>query len=234
MADKARVLESTIQLALEAAEAANDAAAELTPLKDGITASTARLDITRRFVTRSVAAALGAATLMLVMAALIYFQTLSTLRTTTARQIETLALLTENMAHLDAALGRAADLEASIAQLDGLDERLGAVIDARTEAMQSDILTRLPEITASAAEIADALDGQLAEIVALNADLETALSRLIAAGFDARSPNTASAAAGTAPAPAAQPAPAPKATPDRARPARSTPSRPDPNPFSFP
>ncbi|WP_162630917.1 MULTISPECIES: hypothetical protein [Meridianimarinicoccus] len=230
MADKANVLDNSIQLALDAAEAANDAAAELTPLKEGIVASTDQLDTTRRFVIRSVGAALGAATLMLVMAALIYFQTLSNLRTATASQIETMAMLTANMADLDAALVRTAALEDSIAQLEGLETRLESVIDARSTAMRDDILEQLPDITASASEIAEALDAQLAEIVALNADLETALSRLIAAGFDARPPASAApVATETAPTSAPRSAPAPFAgTPRRTAP------RPEPNPFSFP
>ena len=235
MADKASVLESTIQLALEAAEAANDAAAELTPLKEGIESSTGRLDTTRRFVTRSVAAALGAATLMLVMAALIYFQTLSNLRMATASQIETMALLTENIAQVEAALVRAAELEASIARLDGLEDRVGAVVGTRADAMREDLLAAIPEVTASAAEIADALDTQLGEIVALNADLEAALSQLIVAGFDTRP--TGTPAAGSADTgPAAQPATPPRSapTPDRARAPRAAAPRPEPNPFSFP
>lgn len=234
MADKANVLENTIQLALEAAEAANDAAAELTPLRDRIVASNEQLDTTRRFVTRSVGAALGAATLMLIMAALIYFQTLSNLRTATASQIETMAMLTANMTELDAVLERAAALEASITQLEGLDARLASVIDARTAAMRDDILASLPEITASAAEIAEALDLQLAEIVALNADLEAALSRLIATGFDARPPGASSSASG-AQAPASTRAPAPRSAPaPTTGTARPTTSRAEPNPFSFP
>lgn len=234
MADKANVLENTIQLALEAAEAANDAAAELTPLRAGIVASNEQLETTRRFVTRSVGAALGAATLMLIMAALIYFQTLFNLRTATASQIETMAMLTANMTELDAVLERAAGLEASITQLEGLDARLASVIDARTAAMRDDILANLPEITASAAEIAEALDLQLAEIVALNADLEAALSRLIATGFDSTPPGASSSGSG-AQAPASTQAPAPRSAPaPTTGVSRPTTSRAEPNPFSFP
>lgn len=237
MADKANVLENTIQLALEAAEAANDAAAELTPLREGIVASTEQLDSTRRFVTRSVGAALGATTLMLIMAALIYFQTLSNLRKATASQIEIMATFTATMTELDATLAQAAALEASITQLEGLDARLASTIDARTAAMRDDILANLPEITASAAEIAEALDLQLAEIVALNADLEMALSRLIATGFDARPPGTFSSARGAqAPAsPQANPAPAPRSAPaPTTGTARRTTPQAEQNPFSFP
>ncbi|PWR02556.1 hypothetical protein DKT77_10185 [Meridianimarinicoccus roseus] len=230
MTAKAKVLEETINIALEAAEAANDAAAEMGPLQTSLERTSTRLELLRTFVMRSVTAALGAAVVMLVMGALIYFQTLANLRTATATQIEALAVFTENMTRLDTALDRTDALIAAVDRLNELEPALGAVLTDEMAAQEARLIEVIPPQVQAGLD--GALQAQTDQVLALITDLEAAMTKLVAAGLTG-SAEAASSAARTAP--AAEPAPKPAPT----RTSGSTPTKrrapaPEPNPFSFP
>lgn len=238
----------TIRLALEAAEAATDAATEAQGLRSTAETALARLDRSTGRVGPLLIGCLVGSAAVLGLGALFHLRAMEDLRTATAAQIEALALFSTRVGTLDTQLAavegmteRLAALETQTAGLlSGVDAGLSQAVEslledaaARIEAAghaQSQTTTALLDaIAASGTQTTDA-------VTAAASDLQLALSRMLAAGLPAETAAAQAQAqvqaqAGSDRAPAPPPAPRPARPTAPARPAAAAPAA---NPFSYP
>lgn len=233
-------LENSIQLALEAATAANDAAEDSTKTTAETRAAADRLDNFARTMRPLMIGLIGGAALCLLLGGLVYVRTLSDMRAAHATQMEALTLFTNAVGDLK---GRVDALEG----VEELDARLAALASGETDGFTalgarisalSDALAEKPAARDAGGETGGAgpspqMLRSLSESMTENhqvtrerfaaglSDLQLALTRMLA---------DAPVATETAPKPekpvAAKPRPAPKRAPAR--------PRPEPNPYSFP
>ncbi|WP_417727009.1 hypothetical protein [Roseovarius sp.] len=139
-------LENSIQLALEAATAANDSAEDVARLSSDTLAAAARLDAFAKGMKPLLLGVVAAAALCIALAGLVYLRTLSDMRTATATQIEALTVFSKSVG----------DLQAQLTALDGLAEAVTAI-----EAAQGAGIERLETImTQETARLVDAMSGQ--------------------------------------------------------------------------
>lgn len=234
-------LQDTIRLALEAAEAANDAASEVSRLQSETSSAAARLD---RFGARLRPMMIGllvGAGVSIVLGGLVYFKTLAEMRRTSATQIEALAMfqesvtqlngqldavegLSERLAKIEAAMNETRDvLQADMTGMqDTLTEQLGSYSD-NAGSLQSQIATTLTErVDAGTQKTVDALKSGIS-------DLQLALSKMIASAATSAAAKTQAAA----PKPAATTQRKTTTSTKRTAPKKTAP-KPEPNPFSFP
>lgn len=230
-------IENSIQLALEAAAAANDAASDIETLSSDTKAAAARLDKFAQVMKPVMMGVVAGAVLAILLGGLVYFRTLSEMRLATATQMEALALFSTSVDDLKAQIG---DLETLGETLATLQTEQDAAFAALEETVQAAFQTAASEAdVASDTEDASPLDRQmlrsLSDTVEQNhqitrdavtqglSDLQLALSRMLAE----RPVTTAAAAPQAAPKPVAstKPRPAPRPT-AKARPA--------PNPYKYP
>lgn len=94
-------VDDTIRLALEAANAANDAAAEIETMKSDAAIAAEKTDVFRKRITTVVFGALGGAAVAMTLSSLVYFRTISEMRKANATQIEALALFAESVDKLN-------------------------------------------------------------------------------------------------------------------------------------
>lgn len=228
MTDKPNDLDQSIQLALEAAAAANDTADEVARLTSDTQKAADRLD---RFATtfRPVMfGVLAGAFLAIALGGLTYMRTLSEMRQTNATQIEALGIFTTTVRDLQASLS---EIDALIADVETLKA------DQATLLQQFDETDAQPQDGAASTVITALITDQhtqTRETITLAAsDLHMALARLIAQQPTAPAPVPAPAADPATSTQSAQPArraPAPRSAPTvrpQARPVID-------NPFSFP
>lgn len=221
-------IKEAIRLALEAAEAANDSAAEAAHLRAQAEGATRALgDFAAKIRPVILGAAIGAG-LTVVLGGLIYFRALGDLRDTTATNLEALALFAERVETLDARSAELAALTESLGAIGGAIEgqtaTLGEAVAQAQSALAEAIAQSQSALSAQITAEAQAIQAAQSEaLIAGLSDLQLALSRMLADGLpNAAAPSSATARA-PAPAPSA-PAPAPAAR----RAAAS------PNPFSVP
>lgn len=228
----------TIRLALEAAEAATDAATEAQGLRSTAETALARLDRSTGRVGPLLIGCLVGSAAVLGLGALFHLRAMADLRTATAAQIEALALFSTRVGTLDTHLSAVGEMTERLTALEtqaqalvpGVDASIAAAVEtlladaaARTETAQnaqSQVTTALLDaIAASGTQASDA-------VTASASDLQLALSRMLAAGLPAEGI--------AAPAPVNR-APAPPPAPRPERPAAPA-TRPAPaaNPFSYP
>ncbi|MHA7849771.1 hypothetical protein [Roseovarius sp.] len=223
-------LDSGIRLAIEAAEAATDSVAELDAVQSDITRAADRLDATGRRMTPILLGMLAGTAVSVVGAGLVYFNTLGRLDTAYNTQIEALAMFADRVEALDTHIAAAAALSDRLTQLDQtLLAQIGA-LDSRISELQQGLTTELSGMSASVSgactqigstlidTVTDAHDVTRADSLKAASDLQLALSRMLA-----EAPPLPAAAKPATPAP----------QPSRPKAVRS-PSRPVPNPFSYP
>lgn len=145
MSSSQKDLENSIQLALEAATAANDAADDVVHLSSETQAAADRLDGFAKVMKPAMIGVLAGAILAIGLGGLVYVRTLSDMRAATATQIEALTLFS----------GSVADLQAQLEALEGVNETLAALAPAQQTAFQ---------------ELQAKLDGQFAELRNNDAD----------------------------------------------------------------
>lgn len=229
-------IESSIQLAIEAAAAANDAAGDVETLSSETKAAAARLDKFAQVMKPVMMGVVAGAVLAIILGGLVYFRTLSEMRLATATQMEALTLFSTSVNDLKAQVGALETLGDTLATLQ-TDQ------DTAFTALETKLLAALEPADTTGDDTADAgaaLDSQmlrsLSDTVQQNhqdtrdavtqglSDLQLALSRMLAERPVA-----------------AAPAPAPQATPKPAAAAKSRPTarpaaaaKPAPNPFSYP
>jgi hypothetical protein len=225
-------LENSIQLALEAAAAANDSAEDVARLSADTQAAAARLDDFARVMKPVMMGVVAGAVLAIGLGGLVYLRTLSDMRAATATQTEALTVFSKSVA----------DLQAQLDTLDGVTETLAAIEPAQAagfEAVQAVLEAKFTELQTGLTEAAPDEAGPAttpqmlrslsermqashaetrADFAAGLSDLQLALTRMLADRPVVQKTQSAEAAPG-------KPAPV-----RRARPA----PRPEPNPFSFP
>lgn len=226
-------IESSIQLALEAAAAANDAAGDIETLSSDTKAAAARLDRFAQVMKPVMMGVVAGAVLAIILGGLVYFRTLSEMRLATATQMEALTLFSTSVDDLKAQIGSLESMGETLATLQDNQDAAFAALDATVQAA----LQSAEAGTQTDPEAGSALDSQmlrsLSDTVQQNhqdtrdavtqglSDLQLALSRMLA------DRPVAAAAPAAAPAPVAsvKPRPAP-------RPAAK--ARPAPNPYKYP
>lgn len=232
----AGAVEDSIRRALDAAEAANDAAQEMAELSAAHRAFAEAVIAGQRRNTMIAAGALGGAVVALALGGLVYFRSVADLRLAAAVQSEAAALLV-----------------AEVKQIDHISD----AVEAQQEVMKAELLALLEEVKdeirrAGADGIkADPMDAQIAasirdgvreDMEGMRNELMEALAEIKVDGIgggmtELRALLEEVRAGGTAPAPAAA-APGtagsatPAATPRQVRPSRL--QAPEPNPFVYP
>jgi hypothetical protein len=225
-------LEHSIQLALEAATAANDSAEDVARLSSDTLAAAARLDKFAKGMKPLMLGVVAAAVLCVALAGLVYLRTLSDMRTATATQIEALTVFSKSVGELQAHMTALEGLSDSVtaieaAQTAGID-RLEAVLTQEAarlgEAMASDGAEdpAAPQMLRSLSETLQASHVETREAFAQGlSDLQLAMTRMLA-----ERPEVTRSAAQSSVAPARSVA----KTPSRKKPQ----ARVEPNPFGFP
>lgn len=234
-------LQDTIRLALEAAEAANDAAAEVSRLQSETAAAAARLDRFGARLRPMMIGLLAGAGVSIALGGLVYFKTLAEMRRTSATQIEALAIFQESVTQLNGQLEAVAGLSERMAKLEGISNENRELILTELTTIHDQMASQLGDYSDTAGSLQSQIATTLTERVdegtqktveALKAgisDLQLALSKMIAA-----------AATSTPPAAAAKPAaPAPtkrttSSSSSKKTTKKSSAPKAEPNPFSFP
>jgi hypothetical protein len=229
-------IESSIQLALEAAAAANDAASEIETLSSDTQAAAARLDKFAQVMKPVMMGVVAGAVLAILLGGLVYFRTLSEMRVATATHMEALALFSTSVDELKTQVG---SLETLGETLTTLQTDQGAAFTALEAKVETALIAATTEAEADAEEddAASPLDQQmlrsLSDTVEQNhqttrdtltqglSDLQLALSRMLAD----RPIATATPKATPKPVASAKPRPAPRPTAK---------TRPAANPYKYP
>ncbi|MEL6915421.1 MAG: hypothetical protein AAFP13_13055 [Pseudomonadota bacterium] len=230
-------LAESIQLAIDAAAAANDGTADLDRVRGQTEAAADRLDAFEKTL-RPLSMGLIAGTVVAIcLGGAVYLHALSRLSAAAATQEAAAAALAETVSALQVTLADFGDLDARLVDLTtarDIDDAvirsaLAAELIAAREAEAAEAQVTLPRVLS---ELRDATETEHADtrdfVASAASDLQLALTRLIADGpapvAASAAGKAAQAASGSAPRTRARPVPAP-------RPAAR---RPDPNPFSFP
>ena len=223
-------LEGGIRLAIEAAAAANAVSGDVDRMRSEIADAAGRLDRARRILTPVLAGVAAGAALSVIGAGLLYFRTLADLEITRQMQIEALALLTEELGRVETAVEAVTAWTEARQNADAtLEDRVAALV-ARLETPETDAASVdqggtaggiSPQIGRSIIDsITAAHEATRSEILAATADLQLALSRMLA-----ETPRAA---------PPAPDRPSAARSPTDARPAGRPRPAPPPNPFSYP
>ena len=227
----------TIRLALEAAEAATEAATEANGLRDAAEIALTRLDRSTGRIGPLLIGCLVGSAAVLGLGALFHLRAMEDMRTATAAQIEALALFSTRVGSLDTHLAEVGTMTERFAALEGQTAALLPEVEARLEAAIDTLLSDAASRAETAQNAQSQTTAALLDAIAANgtqtadavtagtSDLQLALSRMLAAGLPATPTANATQPEATR-APAPQPAPRPAA----ARPTASS----TPNPFRFP
>ena len=224
-------LENSIQLALEAATAANDSAEDVARVSSETLAAAARLDKFAKGMKPLLFGVVAAAVLCVALAGLVYLRTLSDMRTATATQIEALTLFSKSVGDLQAQLGALGDMSERVAAIEAAQtagiERLEAAMMAETariaEAMAGSEAPAAPQMLRGLVDRFEASHVETRDAFAKGlSDLQLAMTKMLAE----RPEPVATAAPKIATAPAKPAAKAPARTKPQARA--------EPNPFGFP
>ena len=223
-------LENSIQLALEAATAANDSAEDVARVSTETLAAAARLDKFAKGMKPLLFGVVAAAVLCVALAGLVYLRTLSDMRTATATQIEALTVFSKSVGDLQAQLETLGDMSAQVAAIEAAQtaglERLEAAMSAETarlaEAISGTEDPAAPQMLRGLVDRIEASHGETRDAFAKGlSDLQLAMTRMLAERAHVTQPVTQSAAA--------------PAKPVAKPPARKKPqARAEPNPFGFP
>ncbi|MGR3697973.1 MAG: hypothetical protein ACU0CB_06850 [Roseovarius sp.] len=224
-------LENSIQLALEAATAANDSAEDVARVSTETLAAAARLDKFAKGMKPLLFGVVASAVLCVALAGLVYLRTLSDMRTATATQIEALTVFSKSVGDLQAQLEALGDMSEKVAAIEAAQtagiERLEETMMAETarlaEAMSATEDPAAPQMLRGLVDRVEASHVETRDAFAKGlSDLQLAMTKMLAE----RAEVLAKAAPQTA---AAAPKPVAKA-PSRKKPQ----ARVEPNPFGFP
>ncbi len=227
-------IESSIQLALEAAAAANDAASDVETLSSETQAAAARLDAFAKVMKPVMMGVVAGAVLAILLGGLVYFRTLSEMRIATATQMEALTLFSTSVDDLKTQIGALETLGDTLATLQtdqdtaftALEATLLAALQTATETEDADTEAASPMDSQMLRSLSDTVqqnhqDTRDAVTQGLS-DLQLALSRMLV-----ERPVAATPAPQAAPKPvaAAKPRPTPRPV-AKAKPAS--------NPYKYP
>jgi hypothetical protein len=234
-------LENSIQMALEAAAAANDTAEDVSKLSSDVQAAAGRLDKWGKQMKPVMIGLIAGAGLSIALGGLVYFRTLSEMRTTSAMHVEALSLFSKSVTELQAEVTKLAAMEERMIALETvqaegfarLDGAMAQNVEALTAAMAPSETEGdktegpLPQMLRGLVETVEGNHKKTQETFKAGlSDLQLAMTRMIADGI-----KTAPAAASASAQQAAAPRPTatkPKKPPVKKAPATST------NPFKYP
>ena len=229
--------ETSIRLAIEAAEAANAVTGDIDTMRSDIEDAADRIERTRKTLV-PVLIGVGIGTMVSVVGAgLLYFRTLSDLEVTRQMQVEAIAMLTEQLGALDTHLTTMETAaEEARAREAAMSERF-ATLDSKLAALTGGASPDDPDAAAAGGmgpqigrsivdTITAAHEATRTEILAATSDLQLALSRMLDAA-PAQQVRSTDRATST------RPQAAPRTSAPRS-PARARPAAPPPNPVSYP
>lgn len=242
-------LENSIRLALEAAEAANDTAEEVARLSSDTQAAAERLDRFAKTMKPLVLGTLAGTIAAVAIGGLVYFRTLSDMRTTAATQIEALTLFSKSVTDLQAQVDVIQAMEEQISQLPTAQEGRFNQFEAKLADMEARVTEQISVAATAMAATAEPVpvvdDGTNAQMLrSVNetvvqshqetqaafvsglSDLQLAMTRLLADSLSSAAATTAAkpAVAATTPPRKVSAKPSPKRT--------SAPA--SKNPFKYP
>ncbi|MEL7300669.1 MAG: hypothetical protein AAFM92_09830 [Pseudomonadota bacterium] len=242
MAKNSPDIAESIQLAIDAASAANDSAAELDGVRGQTVAAADRLDALGKSLKPLMLGTVAGAIVAIGIGGAVYLHALSRLGAATATQEATAQTVAESIASLSARLDSFEGLDAQLTALTearSIDEALirGAVaaeLQIVKEAEVAEMAATLPSVLSQVTQATEEEHADTRDLVVSSmSDLQLALTRIIAEGPATVAGAGASArASAPAVAPAAATPAAPQAAPAQRRPAAVR--RPEPNPFSYP
>ena len=236
-------LQDSIRLAVEAAEAANDSAEDLSRIRQQAETATARLDRFAGTMRPLMLGILGGTALSLVLGGLVYFRTVAELRSTTATQIEALKVFTESVQTLNGNVDAVSKLTERLTALEDTQSKgfaaLQTSLDKQVTELRSDITgfatkagNLQSQIARTITEAVDA-DGKKTRdsFVGGMSDMELTLSKLIANAWESKGASATHARKTSAPSPSKTTRPSTR----RSGPARSSAaSATAPSVFSYP
>ena len=246
MSEEKPELENAIRIAIEAADAANSAAADIAEMKRQYKDASEKLVEARKsFGLFSVGIFMGVATALGV-AGFMFFKTTGELKTTHATQIEALTVFSESVLELRQTLVQVEDVRDEIlitleqhnqsktdfgsaaSELVQNVEALNATVSEKIDMMIAENSALQPQMAATlTGQFEDELTMLKEDMQGNISDLQLALSKMIASGFSSLPKQGAVA---PSPAKSAPNKPAVRKTP---KPRKSAP-KPAPNPFKFP
>ena len=162
-------LENSIRLALEAAEAANDTAEEVARLSSDTQAAAQRLDSFAKTMKPIVVGTLIGAVVSVAIGGLVYFRTLSDMRTTSATQIEALTLFSKSVTDLQAQVDIVKTMADQIAELPTAQDLRIAQLENKLADMENRLAEKI-EAEANTLSGGMADDGSTAQMLRSVAD----------------------------------------------------------------
>ena len=243
-------LEDSIRLAIEAAEAANDVAAEISQMKGEYERAATRLERTRKNLVIIALGGFAAVATAVTFGALVYFQTLGDMKAANDTQLEALTMFSTSVQDLNGAVAEVDKIVMAYMENGDAQTMAAAQIDERMTAFETDMATQIEMLTDKAGQMQpqmasaikthmDEVAGGILEDVQLAmSDLQLAFSKMLATEMATMAKMIPEMTKTMAPAPAkpAATTPKPASTPSSttSTPRRTTAPKPKPNPFSYP
>ncbi|MEL6550184.1 MAG: hypothetical protein AAFQ54_08045 [Pseudomonadota bacterium] len=236
MAKNSPDIAESIQLAIDAASAANDSAAELDGVRGQTVAAADRLDALGKSLKPLMLGTVAGAIVAIGIGGAVYLHALSRLGAAAATQEATAQTMAESIASLSARLDSFEGLDAQLTALTearSIDEALirGAVaaeLQIVKESEAAEMAATLPSVLSQVTQATEEEHADTRDLVVSSmSDLQLALTRIIAEG-----PAPVAGAGAPAVAPVAATPTVPQAAPAQRRPAAVR--RAEPNPFSYP
>ncbi len=238
MTENSPDLQSSIRLAIEAAEAANDATQEIEGLRAETRNATEQLQHSTSRMWPVVLGMVIGTGVCVVGAGMIYFRTLADLEIARKTQIEALALFSERVEQLDTTLSELQGMAGTVEAAASKTEAGFGAVEESLENLRGDLSDQLQRTSETASGMSAQFGSKMLEAVAAEhaetreaiisgaSDLQLALTRMLADGLPPDREASPSAPSTAQERPAPRPQSAPARAPVRPRPA--------PNPFSYP
>lgn len=199
-------LENAIRIAIEAADAANSSAADIAEMKRQYQDAASQLEIQRKNFTNFSLGVMGSLVVVVGACGFIFFKTISETKRNNATQIEALNVLTQNVAEIRTALGEVETVNANVlafvetqqAAMNALSSEMMTLSDTLTNevsTMASEAVSMQPQFATSIQEkIETGMETFQIETASQIADLQVALSKMLAQGFAAMPEKTVTTA----------------------------------------
>lgn len=196
MSDEKPELENAIRLAIEAADAANSSAADIAEMKRQYKDASGKIDASRKSFLIFSFSLLGGVAVALGAVGFVAFKTISDLKTAYATQIEALTVFSESVAELRTTLSEVemanGNLIEVLATQKEKTDNIGIQNQAQIDAMSAEIAAFRADASALQPQIANAVQDQITQQVTdmatemrgMMADLQVAMSKMIATGFE--------------------------------------------------
>jgi hypothetical protein len=185
MSEDTRAIEESIKIALDAADAATNVTAEFETIRKQNEASAREVKKVYRYAIAVFASSMIGAVAVVVLAALMYYRTLSEMQTTNQTSLEALVIFAENVDKLVGAIGSVEGLDeaqAEIAGAIGQSTEAMARIEAALAAQPQSIATALTGTEPASPGPLGLMSGELGSALAAGfAEQAETLGRVVAA-----------------------------------------------------